>query len=115
MVINREEEELLFLLIKMKQNIMREYRKVWHITKNLNEEKRISMTKLLLKDGFFAESFPVYDVDSKVLQITELPEGLGELSESFTFGFENSGVMKDGMVYTFKTMPKYDGEQIYTG
>lgn len=79
------------------------------------EEKRISMTKLLLKDGFFAESFPVYDVNSKVLQITELPEGLGELSESFTFEFENSGVMKDGMVYTFKTMPKYDGEQITLG
>ena len=32
---------------------------------------------------------PVYDVDSKALQITELPEGLGELSKSFTFGFEN--------------------------
>ena len=79
------------------------------------EEKRINMTNLLLKDGFFAESFPVYDVDSKALQITELPEGLGELSESFTFGFENSGVMKDGMVYTFKTTPKYDGAQITLG
>ena len=79
------------------------------------EEKRISMTKLLLKDGFFAESFPVYDVDSKTLQIIELPEGIGELSESFSFGFENSGVMKDGVVYTFKTIPKYDGAQITLG
>ena len=78
-------------------------------------EKRISMTKLLLKDGFFAKSFPVYDVDSKMLRITELPEGLGELSETFVFRFENSGVMKDGMVYTFKTTPKYNGEQITLG
>lgn len=79
------------------------------------EEHRESMSKLLLNDGFFAETFPVYDVDAKMLQITELPKGLGELSESFSFGFENSGVMKDGLIYTFKTMPKYDGEQITLG
>ena len=57
------------------------------------------MANLLLKDGFFAETFPVYDVDSKTLQITKLPEGIGELSESFSFGFENSGVMKDERWY----------------
>lgn len=79
------------------------------------EEKRISMSILLLEDGFFAKTFPVYDVDSKMLQITELPKGLGELSENFSFGFENTGVMKDGIVYTFKTTPKYDGKQITLG
>ena len=57
------------------------------------EGKRVCMSNLLLKKGFFAEAFPVYDVDSKMLQVTELPTGLGELSESFSFGFENSGVM----------------------
>ena len=46
------------------------------------EEKRISMSKLLLNDGFFAETFPV---------------------------------MKDGVIYTFKTTPKYDGKQITLG
>lgn len=79
------------------------------------EEQRISMSSLLLEDGFFAKTFPVYDVDSKMLQITELPKGLGELSENFSFGFENTGVMKDGIVYTFKTTPKYDGKQITLG
>lgn len=79
------------------------------------EEQRISMSRLLLEDGFFAKTFPVYDVDSKMLQITELPKGLGELSENFSFGFENTGVMKDGIVYTFKTTPKYDGKQITLG
>ena len=62
------------------------------------EEKRISMSKLLLNDGFFAETFPVYEMDSKKLQITKLPNGLGELSERFSFGFENTGVMKDGVM-----------------
>lgn len=79
------------------------------------EEQRVSMSELLLKDGFFAKTFPVYDVDSKLLEITQLPEGLGELSEHFSFGFENTGVMKDGVVYTFKTTPKYDGKQITLG
>lgn len=79
------------------------------------KEKRISMQKALISEGFFAETFPVYDVDSKQLQIKELPIGIGELSESFSFGFENSGIMKDGMIYTVKTMPKYDGKQITLG
>lgn len=79
------------------------------------EEKRISMSKLLLNDGFFAETFPVYEMDSKKLHITKLPNGLGELSEKFSFGFENTGVMKDGVIYTFKTTPKYDGKQITLG
>lgn len=79
------------------------------------EEKRISMSKLLLNDGFFAETFPVYEMDSKKLHITELPNGLGKLSEKFSFGFENTGVMKDGVIYTFKTTPKYYGKQITLG
>lgn len=79
------------------------------------EEKRISMQKAIISEGFFAETFPVYGVDSKKLQIKELPMGIGELSESFSFGFENSGIMKDGMIYTVKTMPEYDGKQITLG
>lgn len=43
------------------------------------------------------------------MKIVELPEGIGELSEEFEFNFENTGVMKDGVVYTTKTMPKYEG------
>lgn len=79
------------------------------------EEKRISMQKVTVSEGFFAETFPVYDVDSKKVKIKELPMGLGELSESFSFGFENTGIMKDGIIYTVKTMPKYDGKQITLG
>lgn len=82
---------------------------------NMLEDNRVGMSNALLDTGFFAETFPVYSVDSKQLQITELPEGIGELSSSFKFDFENTGIMKDGVVYTFKTMPRYDGEQITLG
>ena len=82
---------------------------IQYINKSKLEENRQSMNRVLVHDGFFAETFPVYDVDSKRMKIVELPEGIGELSEEFEFNFENTGVMKDGVVYTTKTMPKYEG------
>lgn len=89
------------------------------IKKNINymrsselEEKRKSAGQLLLKDGFFATSFPVEKANFKKILIEELPEGIGDLSENFKFGFENSGVMIDGLVYTLKTIPSYNGKQI---
>lgn len=79
------------------------------------ENRRQSMTKLILNDGFFAKSFPVNLEDGKKLKIEVLPEGIGELSNSFSFGFENTGVMKDGVIYTLKTQPDYTGRQITLG
>lgn len=79
------------------------------------EKHRTSMGALLLKNGFFAQTFPVYDADVKKMKIKELPEGIGELSDNFSFGFENTGVMKDGIIYTIKTLPKYSGPQITLG
>lgn len=79
------------------------------------EEKRISAGRTILKDGFFARTFPVDAVDSKKILIEELPLGLGELSNQFSFGFENAGIMKDGVIYTVKTTPSYTGKQITLG
>ena len=49
------------------------------------------------------------------MQFDKLPDGIGELSDSFSFSFENSGVMKDGYFYTIKTSPLYEGNQITLG
>lgn len=78
--------------------------------KNDSEE----IKKLLLEDGFFASTFPVKDKISKAKNI-ELSETIGELSESFTFDFQNTGMMTNGYVYTIKTEPKYKGKQITLG
>lgn len=86
--------------------------KVQYIKENAPEENRDGMSQVLLKEGFFAKTFPVDEVDSRRLKIKELPKGLGELSDSFHFIFENTGIMKDGVVYTFRTSPQYDGRQI---
>lgn len=79
------------------------------------ENNRQSMAEWIYKEGFFAKSFPVDEFDSKKIQVEELPIRLGDLSEHFKFGFENSGVMIDGIIYTIKTVPDYEGTQITLG
>ncbi len=79
------------------------------------EIKRHNMVHLIEQEGFFAKCFPVDATDGKKIKSGALPMGIGELSDSFTFDFENSGVMKDGVIYTLKTFPKYDGKQITLG
>ena len=69
----------------------------------------------MLEEGFFAKTFPVYNVDSRKIKIEELPQGIGELSAKFSFTFENTGVMKDGVIYTIKTTPDYNGKQLTLG
>lgn len=79
------------------------------------ENRRHSMAKLIQEEGFFAKSFSVVLTDGKKIRSGKLPVGIGELSDSFSFMFENSGVMKDGYFYTLRTTPTYDGEQITLG
>lgn len=69
---------------------------------------------ILLKDGFFARSFPVESYDS-MARVAELPGTIGEVSESFSFPFENTGIMTDGAIYTMKTSPIYDGKCVTLG
>lgn len=80
-----------------------------------NELHRKSMYKVIQKEGFFAKSFAVQQQDDKKIRIQKLPDEIGEISSTFSFGFENTGVMKDGIIYTLKTTPDYSGEQITLG
>lgn len=80
-----------------------------------DELHRRSIAKMIADDGFFAKSFPVSLFESKKIDMVRLPSGIGELSQNFKFDFDNSGVMKDGIVYTVKTVPEYHGKQITLG
>ena len=80
-----------------------------------NQDNEKNIEKVLLSDGFFEETFPVDRLDKKGISIKELPKELGEISEKFSFSFENSGIMKDGKIYTLKTVPFYHGKQIVLG
>lgn len=79
------------------------------------EQKRESIGQLMLSDGFFAKTFKVDLADAKKIKIGDLPVGLGELSDKFSFTFENTGIMQDGVIYTLKTNPSYNGKQITLG
>ena len=82
----------------------------------LEEEKKIKcIENVILKDGFFAETFPVNKVESVKMKIKKLPVEVGEVSDTFQCAFENSGIMEDGIIYTMKTMPNYHGKQITLG
>ncbi|MDE6606636.1 MAG: DNA (cytosine-5-)-methyltransferase [Lachnospiraceae bacterium] len=75
------------------------------------EKKRMSMGKILQNCGFFAETFTVHEIDADKMLIQELPKSLGKISTSFKCPFENTGIMKDGVIYTIKTEPDYSGKQ----
>ncbi len=74
-----------------------------------------SMSKQITEDGFFASTFPVEAIDEKNIKTEKLPEEIGYLSDHFHFLFENTGVMLDGVIYTIKTFPNYNGKQITLG
>ena len=86
-----------------------------YIAMHGDELHRHSIAKVILSQGFFATCFPVDPLDAKYVKIGKLPKGIGELSDSFSFNFENSGMMYDGTIYTAKTVPYYDGKQITLG
>ena len=73
------------------------------------------MTEVLNSNGFFAETFPVEHITTKDIKTTEIPMNIGAVSENFKFNFENSGIMMDGVIYTVKTKPSYNGRQITLG
>lgn len=82
----------------------------------LDDNLRTScMKEILVSRGFFANSFPVCtDREEKVFSV-KLPLNIGEISSTFSFDFENSGIMMNGVIYTMKTFPFYFGEQITLG
>lgn len=79
------------------------------------EQNIHSISKLLSEEGFFAKTFFVEKPDTKKINIKKIPQEIGELSSEFSFIFENTGVMKDGMIYTVKTTPDYHGKQVTLG
>jgi DNA (cytosine-5)-methyltransferase 1 len=73
-----------------------------------------STTEILTRSGFFAECFPVSG-KTGTIHSAVLPENIGEVSESFSFDFKNSGVMRNGCIHTADTSPVYDGGHVTLG
>lgn len=84
-------------------------------TRYTDTSKEECMENIILNEGFFAKAFPVNKVETAKMKIKELPSEVGEVSDTFQCAFENTGIMKDGIIYTMKTVPNYSGEQITLG
>lgn len=80
-----------------------------------DELHRASIARQIFSEGFFSKTFPVDAMDSKKVKIEKLPKEIGDLSAHFKYIFENTGVMRDGVIYTAKTVPSYNGKQITLG
>lgn len=76
-----------------------------------NFYQKIDSTDLrntLHNTGFFAQKFPVHDIEHakhKPLE-SELIGDVLDISNDFTLKFRNSGIMKKGRIYTEETEPK---------
>lgn len=59
------------------------------------------------KSGFFVQAFPIHEKEHEKHKPLEgfLEGDVVEISERFSMAFRNSGVMKNGVIYTEETLP----------
>lgn len=65
--------------------------------------------------GFFGSTFSIEPISDNKIKSVDLPEVIGEVSDSFSYHYENTGFMNDGKIYTVKTVPNYTGKQLTLG
>lgn len=73
-------------------------------TKLAKVRKAFSSQDIIEKVGIFAKAFPIES--HSIIKETTLANNIEEVSDSFSFAFENSGFMNEGTIYTTKYTPK---------
>src|SRR5690606_32025688 len=76
-------------------------------TNYIAERRNIEDYRVIHEDGFFASPFPIHEQHSERHKPDSfiLPQDLLEISESFSKKYLNSGIMRDGVVYTEEVIP----------
>lgn len=81
----------------------------WKRELNYNYITKQTIHDILYKKGLFAESFPIHDrpKDGKSLRKSDLTKYIDkvEMTNEFSFQFGNTGLMMNGEVYTFDSLP----------
>jgi len=67
---------------------------------------------ILIDDGFFSSLFPIEIDDLNDTTIVELDSDLVKMTSEFKFKFQNSGVMKNGKVWTKKVSSRESKEKM---
>lgn len=73
-------------------------------TKYYEDIKKSSLDKIIQKDGFFIKEFPI-DTNIDSTEIEFKYKDLMDISDNFKMEFKNSGVMKNGKIYTTEVTP----------
>lgn len=66
--------------------------------------ENIPLENVIKKDGFFVREFPI-DTNINSEEIDFVYDDLIAVSDNFTMDFKNSGIMKNGRIYTVETTP----------
>ena len=70
---------------------------------------KFSLENIIYDEGWFASGFPVEKVPNKErINNIKIDNDIVEISNNFSFGFFNSGVMRNGEILTIDTIPKYE-------
>lgn len=76
---------------------------------NTEFAKKISqknVNQIFNTDGIFARAFPIYNVEcAKSINIVDKYNDLVDVSDNFQYAFENTGLMRNGIIYTVKSTP----------
>lgn len=72
-------------------------------TNHYKSVKKTSMEDMLLKDGFFASTFPISA--NEAVREGEVSKDVEAVSNDFKFDFGNAGIMRDGKILTAKVTP----------
>lgn len=81
----------------------------WRKELRYNNISKEEVSNILYENGLFARSFPIERINNngKTFRITNLTEYADrvEMTDRFSFKFGNTGIMLDGKVYTFDSLP----------
>lgn len=75
-------------------------------TKLAQAKKGSSSQDIIEKDGILAKAFPMES--HSVIKETALSSDIEGVSDNFSFVFENSGFMSEGIIFTTKYIPKLE-------
>lgn len=70
---------------------------------------------ILNSKGFFAKTFEIEPLEKGKIKKCEFSDTVGEISENFSFNFENCGLMMNNTIYTIKSVPVFKGKQKVLG
>lgn len=73
-------------------------------TKYYQKIEKLSLKKIIQKEGFFIQEFPI-DTNIDAEEIEFEYKDLMDVSDNFKMDFRNSGVMRNGKIYTTEVTP----------